>query len=243
MHATALPTPTPTPAQSPAQLRPAITPVGRRLAVTGLVVGAVLNTAEAVLAQLLPARPEGIEDQLRLVSEHSTLYGVRAVLGTVAIPFMAIAFLAAAGLLATRMRRTAYAAGALLLAGMWGFTGIHLMGYLQLPASRSADLGAAADLLWAAESHPVFLALFLAPFLLGTTLGMVTLTVGMLRSGVVARWIPAAWLAFIVLDFSVGAVGPVDPHWLWLAGALGLAVHLARSGDVARSGERRGATS
>jgi hypothetical protein len=41
----------------------------------------------------------------------------------------------------------------------------------------------------------------------------------------------------------VGAVGPVDPHWLWLAGALGLAAHVARSGSVARSGERRGATS
>jgi hypothetical protein len=117
------------------------------------------------------------------------------------------------------------------------------VGYLQLPASQAGDLDAAAALVYAAEAHPVFLALFLAPFLIGTTLGMGTLTVGMLRSGVVARWIPAVWLAFIVLDFSVGAVGPVDPHWLWLAGALGLAVHIARSGSVARSGERRGATS
>jgi hypothetical protein len=217
--------------------------VGRRLAVTGLVVGSVLNTAEAALLQFLPERPEAIVDQLALVGEHTAVFTTRLVTGTLAIPFMAIAFLAAAGLLAPRMRKTAYAAGGLLLAGMWGFVGIHLMGYLQLPASGAADLDAAADLLYAAEAHPVFLALFLAPFLLGTTLGMVTLTVGMLRSGVVARWIPAVWLAFIVLDFSVGAVGPVDPHWLWLAGALGLAVHIARPGSVARSGERRGVTS
>ncbi|MGY1666824.1 hypothetical protein [Geodermatophilus sp. SYSU D00696] len=232
MHTTA---PTPAPA-APAPAR-TLGPVGRRLAVTGLVVGALLNTAEAALLQFLPERPEEIVDQLALVGEHTALFTTRLVTGTLAIPFMAIAFLAAAGLLATRMRKTAYAAGALLLAGMWGFVGIHLMGYLQLPASESGDLDGAAELLYAAEAHPVFLALFLAPFLLGTTLGMVTLTVGLLRSGVVPRWIPAAWLVFIVLDFSVGAVGPVDPHYLWLAGALGLAVH------IARSGERRGLAS
>ena len=49
--------------------------IGRRLAVTGPVVGAILDTAEAVLTQPLPARPEDREDQLRLLSEHSTLYG------------------------------------------------------------------------------------------------------------------------------------------------------------------------
>ncbi|MGY1735971.1 hypothetical protein [Geodermatophilus sp. SYSU D00684] len=238
MHTTA---PVPVPA-APAPAR-SLGPVGRRLAVTGLVVGGVLNTAEAALVQFLPERPEAIVDQLALVGENTALFTTRLVAGTLAIPFMAIAFLAAAGLLATRMRRTAIAAGTLLLAGMWGFVGIHLTGYLQLPAAQAADLDGAAALLYAAEAHPVFLALFLAPFLLGTTLGMVTLTVGLLRSGVVPRWIPAAWLAFIVLDFSVGAVGPVDPHWLWLAGALGLAVHIARAGHLARSGERRGLAS
>jgi hypothetical protein len=49
----------------------------------------------------------------------------------------------------------------------------------------------------------------------------------------VPRWIPATWVAFIVLDFSIGAVGPVDPHWLYFLGAVGLAVHLARDGGRA----------
>jgi hypothetical protein len=232
VHATALPASS----QLPPAADPPITPVGRRLAVTGLVVGAVLNTAEAVLAQLLPTRPEGLEAQLRLVAEHSTLYGVRAVLGTVAIPFMAIAFLAAARLLASRARRTAIVAGTLLLAGMWGFVGIHLLGLLQLPAA-TADPAAAAGVLEAAQASPVLAGLFLVPFLAGTAVGMVVLTVGLLRTGVVARWIPAAWLVFLLIDFSVGAVGPVDPHWLWLAGAVGLAAHIARNGlePVART--------
>lgn len=210
-----------------------VVPVGRRLAVAGLVVGATLNTAEAVLGQLLPERPEAVADQLAGVAEHTVLFGTRAVVGTLAVPFMAVAFLAAARVLATRAPRTALASGALLLAGMWGFLGVHVVGLLQLPASRAEDLGAAAGVLEAAQADPVLGALFMLPFLAGCTAGMVVLTTGLLRTGAVPRWIPACWLAFIVLDFTVGAVGPVDPHWLFLAGALGLAAHVARTGDAA----------
>ncbi len=219
---------------APASPAPVLPAPGRRLAVTGLLVGATLNTTEAVLGQFLPARPEGLEDQLRLVAEHSTLYGVRAVLGTLAVPFMVIGFLAAARLLAERARRTGRFAGTALVAGMWGFVGIHLMGLLQLPASGSADLGAAARVLEAAQSSPVLGALFLLPFLAGTVLGMLVLTVGLLRTGAVPRWIPAVWLVFLLIDFSVGAVGPVDPHWLYLVGAAGLAAHVARAGEAIR---------
>ncbi|MGY1770280.1 hypothetical protein [Blastococcus sp. SYSU D00813] len=202
---------------------------GRRLAVAGLVVGAVLNTAEAVLLQFLPERPAELVDQLPLVADHLPLFGTRLVVGTLAIPFMVIAFLAAARVLATRARRTAAVAGTLLAAGMWGFVGIHLLGLLQVPASAAEEPAAAAALLADVESHPLFLLLFLLPFLAGSALGMVVLTVGLLVTRVVPRWIAAAWLVFVLLDFSVGAVGPVDPHWLWLAGALGLAGHLARA--------------
>ena len=31
----------------------------------------------------------------------------------------------------------------------------------------------------------------------------------------------------------IGSVGPVDPHWLYLLGAVGLAVHLGRDGGRA----------
>lgn len=236
MHATELPTASSAPTAQHRAPRPSITPVGRRLAVTGLVVGSVLNTTEALLTKVLPTRPEGIEEQLRLVAENSTVFGVRAVIGTVAVPFMAIGFLAAARVLAERARRTAILAGSLLLAGMWGFVGIHLLALLQLPGSQ--DPAASAGFFEAAESSPVLAALFLVPFLAGTVLGMVVLTVGMLKTGVVARWIPAFWLAFIAIDFSVGPVGPVDPHWLWLIGAFGLAAHIARHGLRAATGDR-----
>ena len=203
--------------------------VGRRLAATALVVGAALNTAEAVLGQLLPAKPESVAEQVRLVGENTALFGTRAVLGTLAVPFMAVAFLAAAQRLGVRAPRTGRVAAAALLAGMWGFTGIHLVGLLQLPAASLADPAGGAALLEAAQQDPVLGLMFMAPFLLGCTVGMLTLGAGLLRTGVGPRWAAVAWLVFIVLDFTVGAVGPLDPHWLFLAGAVGLAVHVLRT--------------
>jgi hypothetical protein len=74
-------------------------------------------------------------------------------------------------------------------------------------------------------------ALFALPFMAGTVLGMLVLTIGLLARGAgVPRWIPGVWLVFIVLDFTVGAVGPVDPHWLYFLGAAGLAHHVLKDG-------------
>lgn len=207
--------------------------IGPRLAAVALIGGALLNTTEAVLAQLLPERPEGTADQLRAVAEHATLYGVRAVIGTLAIPLMAIAFVAMTQLLGTRARRLAGVAKVALLAGMWGFVGIHLLGLMQLPAAALGDPEGAAAVLDAAQADPVLAVLFLLPFLVGCALGMVLLAVGVLTTRVVPRWIGAAWLAFILVDFTVGAVGPVDPHWLFLAGSTGAALSVLRRSRTA----------
>ena len=216
---------------APAPAAPASRAVlGRRVAASALVAAATLNTAEAVLGQFLPARPEAVSEQLRLVGEHSGLFGVRTVLGTQAEPLMCIAFLAAAKAALPAARRTAVAAGTLLLAGMWGFLGMHVVTLLQLPAARlrGTDLAGAAALLTGVQSDPVLGLLFLLPFLAGCSLGLLLLVVALLRSPEVPRWIPAAWLVFLVLDFAVRPGGPVDPHWLFLAGSVGLAVRVVR---------------
>ncbi len=202
--------------------------LGRRLAAVGLVAGAALNTAEAVLGQFLPERPEAVADQLRLVAENAGLYGARSVAGTLAVPLMVIAFLAAAKVALPAARRTAVAAGVLLLAGMWGFLGMHVVNLLQLPASRLGGAPGAAALLEQAQADPVLGLMFLLPFLAGCSIGLLLLVVALFRTAAVPRWIPGAWLAFLVLDFAVRPGGPVDPHWLFLAGAAGLAVHVLR---------------
>ena len=214
----------------------ASTALGWRIGAVSLVLGAAANTAQATMTHAIGGRPEAIADQLRVANEHPTLLPAMTVVGAVAIPFMAIGFLAAAQELRRRARRTGLAAGTLLVLGMWGFLGIQVSGVLSALALRDPDGREAAAFLDGLSSNPLLGALFGLPFFLGTVVGMLTLTIGLLVKGGVPRWIPASWLLFIVWDFSIGAVGPVDPHWLYLAGAVGLAGHLVRRGTAVRAG-------
>ena len=226
---TAIDTPAPTATDSRRTI-----PFGAGLAAAGLVLGAGGNTLQPVLGHLVGERPEEVAEQIRLFNEHATLATASSVAGTVAVPFMVIGFVAAAHLLARHARRTGIVAGTLLVLGMFGFMAVQTAELIQLTAMLDPDGVAAATYLHDMDSQPVLAALFGAPFMLGCVLGMLTLTIGMLVKGAgVPRWIPASWLLFIVLDFSIGSVGPVDPHWLYFAGAVGLAHHITR--DRARA--------
>jgi hypothetical protein len=104
---------------------------------------------------------------------------------------------------------------------------------VQLAAMLDPAGAGAAEYLHTMHESALLGAVFGVPFMLGAPLGMLVLTIGLLVRGGVARWVPASWLVFILLDFSIGSVGPVDPHWLYLAGAVGLASHVLRRGAAA----------
>jgi hypothetical protein len=216
----------------PAGTTTRLRPFGATLAAAALVLGAAGNTAQAVMTQLLGGRPETIDDMTALVAQSPTLVTAMSVTGTVALPFMALGFVAAAHLLARRARRTGRIAGTLLVLGMWGFLGLQLIGLVQIRALVDGEAGlAAATWMQSLQQDPLLGVLFALPFMAGTVLGMLVLTIGLLARGAgVPRWIPGVWLVFIVLDFTVGAVGPVDPHWLYFLGAAGLAHHVLKDG-------------
>lgn len=210
-------------------------PFGAAFGAAALVLGAGGNTLQAVLLQVLGGRPDSVADQAAMAAESPGLLTAMSLAGTLAVPFMALGFVAGAHLLARQARRTGRVAGTLLVLGMWGFLAMQTSGLIQIAALRGgADGVAAAEWMTSLESDPLIGIVFGAPFMLGTVIGMLVLTIGLLVKGVgVPRWIPASWLLFILLDFSIGAVGPVDPHWLYFAGAVGLAHHLTR--DSARA--------
>ena len=115
-------------------------------------------------------------------------------------------------------------------AGLW-FDGHEL---IQLTAMFDPEGAAAATYLDGMDADVLLGVLFGAPFMMGAFFGVLLLSIALLVKGAgVPRWIPASWLVFILLDFSIGSVGPVDPHWLYLLGAVGLAVHLGRDGGRA----------
>lgn len=202
-----------------------IVPFGAGLAAAGLLIGAGGNTAQAVLGQIID-RPEDVAGQIALAQEQGGLMAVAALSGTLAVPFMAIGFIAAAHLLARSARRLGHVSGLLLVLGMFGFMAVQTGEMIQLAAMLDPAGAEAATFLHGMHTLPL-LSVFGLPFMVGTPLGMLLLNVTMLVKGAgVPRWIPATWLVFVVLDFTVGGVGPVDPHWLYLAGAVGLAHHV-----------------
>ncbi len=207
-------------------------PVGPRLAATALLLGSGGNLLQAVLGQVVE-RPDEVADQVRVFNEHEVAITTMHVAGTLAVPFMAIGFVVAAHLLARSARRTGWTAGWLLAIGMFGFMAVQTAELIQLTAILDPAGRDAATYLQAMDSSPVLAVVFGLPFMAGTVLGMLVLSIGLLVRGAgVPRWIPATWLLFIVLDFTIGSVGPVDPHWLYFAGAVGLAHHVtARGGE------------
>lgn len=211
------------------------TTIGWRTGAVALVLGAGLNTAQAALGQVLGDRPEDVADQVALANERTGLVVSVVLVGLFAVPFMAVGFLAAAQELRRRAPRTAYVAATFLLLGMWGFLAMHVAETIQLVAMLEPAGRDAAVWMDGLDSEPLLGILFGFPFMVGCVIGMLTLSIGMLVTNVVPRWIPALFLVFILLDFSVGAVGPVDPHWLYLAGAVGLATHLVRNRPTARA--------
>ncbi len=205
-----------------------------------VVAAAVANGAESIGTRLLlPPKPEGTLQALQQVAAHRPTYAALVTVGTLAVPLMAAAFWIMTAVARERSPHLGTAARALLMAGMWGFLGMHVVLLTQVPLSSIDTQQAGAAALEAVQGSALMGVLFLLPFLVGCTLGLLMLAAALVRSAV-PRWVPLAMLAFLVVDFGLQNGGPIDGHWLWIAASLGIAHFLLRpaspaSGDVASS--------
>lgn len=213
----------PRPADPDGVPRPA--PIGRRTAIVCLVVGSVLNLGEALVGGIVGAG-ETTADWMALGEEQPALWLAAGIMGTVAVPFMVIGFLAMAQLIRPRMPRLAAVSSVFGYSFGFGFFGIHVAMLIQYVAISQPDRPAMIDLMDAAQSHAAVGVLVVLPFLLGALGAVLLLSIGMLRTRVVPRGIPALLLLFLVLDFGPFPTGPVDPHWLFVAASLWLAWHV-----------------
>jgi hypothetical protein len=209
------------------EVRAAIGP--RPMVAAGLVVAAaVMNGAESIgMRLLLPPEPDTKLEALHLVAENRPAYTALILIGTLAVPLMASAFWILTGLARDRTPRLAMTARGLLMAGMWGFLGVHVVSMTQVPLSAGGSQEAGAAALTAIEGSPVMGLVFLLPFLVGCSLGLLLLAVALLRSAF-PRWVPLTMLAFLIVDFGLRNPGPVDAHWLWIAASIGAARFVVR---------------
>ena len=204
-------------------------PIGRRTAVVALTVGATLNLAEALIGRIVGQSPS-VAGNLDALSARPTLAATGLILGTIAVPFMLLGFVAMAQLFRPRMPKLGTTAMVLGFLGSLGFFGVHAVGVVDFAAIDQPDRQAMVAVIEATQSSSLGLVIVM-PFMLGLV-GCVLLTsIGYLRTRVVAIWIPVVLLAFLALDFGGFPIGPVDPHWLFVAAAMGLAVTIAKRTD------------
>ncbi|SDF06423.1 hypothetical protein SAMN05660662_0944 [Blastococcus aurantiacus] len=222
---------TPAPARSATRELPAPRPApfGRRTAVVALTVGAALNLAEALVWRVV-GQSGSIPDDLAAVADRPTLAAVALAVGTIGIPFLLLGLVAMAQLVRPHMPRLGTTAMVLGFVGVLGFAGMHAVSIYDIAAAEQPDRAAMVALVEDAQGSALAL-LVLVPFLLGMAGSVLLSSIGYLRTRVVPIWIPMAFLVFLVLDFGGLPTGPVDPHWLFVAASLGLAVTVARRTD------------
>lgn len=206
-------------------------PATRRAQVVALVAAPLVGLATAMV---WPQTPLDVAQRLDVLADAAGRTQLAHVLNLLTI----LLFLpAAAGmyrLLQPARPRVAAVGGCLVGTGLVGWTGVLALGVAELQVARTLVDGAAmAQALQQAPMAGVFLALFL----LGLFSGLVLLTVGLWRAGVVRGWVPAAVGAAVLADilastFTLVVIGV----WSLLAVAFAsIAVARAGTGVPARA--------
>lgn len=226
---TAQPLPATRPVDDVAAPTPRPVVLGRRTAVAALFVGATLNLGEALLGRAL-GLGETAAQTLDVVADRPVLAATTLAVGTVAVPFLLLGLVAMAQLVRPRMPKLGTAAMVSGFIGALGFLGLHAVSIVDAAAAEQPDRGAMLALIADVQSSPLAL-LVLVPFLIAMPLSLLLTSIGFLRTRVVHWWIPATLLLFLVLDFGQFPTGPVDPHWLFVAAAAGVATAIARRSD------------
>ena len=212
------------PSTTPAAAAPAAEAQGRwsRAGAYALVAGAALNTAQAVLLRALSSG-DSAAAKLADVDAHPVGMLTMILGGLLGVVLLLVGFQHTARLVRPYAPRAARAGSVLTFLGTLGFLGMHAVMLVTYALACTEDRAAAVAVVEHLDRAPVLLVL-VAPFLLGMFGGAAALTVGLFRTGGVPRWAPACWALFLPLDLFAAGATPVDPHWLFLAGAVGIAL-------------------
>ena len=174
----------------------------RDIAAASLVVTALLGLLSVALQ---PDFPSDHAARLAALDAAGAGGAVSAVAFLVSqLPF-AVAVLGLGHLLRRRAPRLSTTGVVLGVLGAFGHTVFGGLSMVYVLMAGDASRRAAYAALYAhVDNSPVMI--FSAMGLLGTVLGLLLLAVAMFRSGVVARWVPALLVAFLVLEFAGSGV-------------------------------------
>ncbi|WP_324277142.1 hypothetical protein [Blastococcus brunescens] len=205
-----------------------------------LILAGMLNGLSQFAGELLTG-DLSFSQQIAWGADHPVAHGVEQTALVVSSLFMPLGLLGVAHVCRFRAPVLTAIATPLVIWGMWGFGNVLAMGYTAgtiAPSVLSVDQ--AMRLNDGLSEHGGSIATGLVPHLIGSFFGVLLLSVAAWRSGAFPRMAVALLVAFVVWDFALPPLGPIDAHILLVIAWTWLGVHLVRmSGDVWR-GARAG---
>lgn len=198
-----------------------------------LIAGGLLNGLPQFVVEFLTSDQETFSDQIAWSRENPVLHGAEQTALVASSLFMPLGLLAVAHLSRFRAPVLTAVATPLVLWGMWGFGNVLAMGYVAgTVAPTLLPLDQAVALNDGLSSHYGTVATALVPHLIGSFLGLVLLGIAVWRSRSFPRGTVVLLVAFLVWDFGLPPLGPVDPHVLLVVAWVWMGIHLLRLPDA-----------
>ncbi len=193
-----------------------------------LVLAGVLNGGAQYVTELV-GEDGSFSDQIRWGVDHPVVHQGEQFALLASMLFLPLAFLGLAQLTRWRTPRLTAVATLLMLWGMWGFHNVAALGYAAGSVGPGAiGTDAAVELNDGFLEHTGVLVGALFPHLIGSFLGILVLSIACWRSGLFPRVPLGLLIAFLVWDFTLPSLGPLEPHLLLLVALVWLGVHVAR---------------
>lgn len=212
----------------------------RRGAAACLVLAALSNGLSQYVGHLVIGDLDWV-DQVRWGVGHLAFQRTEQSLLVVSALFMPLGLLGLAQVTRWSSPRLTLVAVPLMLWGMWGFHNILAIGYITgTAAPQIIGLPVAVQLNEEMVRDPGAALLGLLPHLLGSFIGILLLTIAAWRCGRFPRVACALVIAFLVWDYLLPPVGPLEAHLLLAVGWTWLGVSLWRMPAETWCGADRG---
>lgn len=208
--------------------RPPLSRAAQLAVAASLLLAGLLNGGTQFVGHLVIGDRD-FSDQIRWGAEHPVFHGAEQFALLASMLFLPIAVLGLAQVTRHRAPRLTAVGIVLTVWGFWGFHNVVALGYTAGTIAPSAlGVDAAVRLNEAFLEHPGSVFGALVPHLLGSFLGLVLLAVAGWRGRSLPRIPLVLLVAFLLWDFLLPPVGPLEAHLLLLASFGWLGVHVAR---------------
>lgn len=218
-------------AEAGARVRPPWSRAARYVAGAALVLGGLLNGLPQWLSQALLGDLT-FEEELRWAASNPLAMQAEQVALLVSVLFIPLGLLGVAQVTRWRAPRLTALGIALAFWGMWGFQNILALGYVPrvvVPPVLGPEAAAALDAAFSRDAAVVATAL--VPHLVGSFLGVLLLAVAGWRTRTFPRTACALLVVFLVWDFLLPSVGPIEPHLLLAVAWTWMGLHILRMDD------------